>query len=660
MRRFSAIPINRKLMLIIMATSSAALVLACFAFAAYEIVASRQVLPKTMFALADMIGVNSKAALKFEDPKAARDTLESLRAQSQIVSACIYTPEAQVLASYTRADQAPDFVAPELSSEAYRFERDRLFVFHRVIFDDEWIGTVYLESDLHELRARIQRYSAIAVTVLSASLLVAFLLSAKLRRVISDPILQLAQTANVVATQKNYSVRAVKQSEDELGQLIGGFNEMLGQIQARDAALQEAHDELERRVEERTAALTQANAQLKQEIRDRLNLEAQLRQSQKMEAIGQLAAGVAHDFNNIMTIIQGYTSLVLSSARLSPQAEESLRQVSGAADRAAHLTRQLLTFSRKQAMTLRSLDLNDLVSGVTKMLGRILGEHVLLQCAYAPGLPAIQADAGMLEQLITNLAVNARDAMPNGGKLIVRTNRRDIDASYANQNPEARPGRFVCLEVTDTGCGMESATLGKLFEPFFTTKDVGKGTGLGLATVYGIVKQHEGWIEVSSGVGQGSTFRVFFPASEARPVEELDKPAADQNALNGRETILVVEDEPALRRLARRVLSHYGYRVLEADTGSEALNLWRRHSKEIDLLLTDVVMPGGMNGRELADQLRTQERRLRVIFTTGYSLDVMGQDFVPEEGVVLLPKPYQPKTLARAVRECLDGKAPSS
>ncbi|MBI2949931.1 MAG: response regulator, partial [Verrucomicrobia bacterium] len=354
-------------------------------------------------------------------------------------------------------------------------------------------------------------------------------------------------------------------------------------------------------------------------------------------------------------IIQGYTSLVLTTARLNNEASESLRQVSIAADRAANLTRQLLTFSRKQVMQLRSLDLNEVVSRVTVMLGRLLGELITVECQYAPRLPAIQADTGMIEQLITNLAVNARDAMPHGGRLAITTQLREIDPEYLKHNSEAHPGRFVCLTVSDSGCGMESTTLAKLFEPFFTTKEVGKGTGLGLATVYGIVKQHQGWIEVASTVMKGSTFQVFFPAHSDVLADDLVENEAELAVAGGHETILVAEDDPALRRLALQVLRRCGYRVYQARSGQEALKVWELHAGEIDLLLTDMVMPEGINGRELAERLRREKGHLRVIYTSGYSMDVIGQDFVLREGVALLPKPYQPSTLARAVRGCLDG-----
>src|SRR6266540_1555595 len=389
------------------------------------------------------------------------------------------------------------------------------------------------------------------------------------------------------------------------------------------------------------------------DITERLNLEQQLRQSQKMESVGQLAAGVAHDFNNILTIIQGHTELMLADPQLPTGLGEQLKHIATAAARAANLTRQLLTFSRRQVMRPRILDLNEVVGNVTKMLNRLLGEQVSLQCNYSTNLPPVLADLGMMEQLILNLAVNARDAMAKGGQLIISTFSTEIEENYVQSHAEARCGLFVCLGVTDTGCGMDEAVLHRIFEPFFTTKEVGKGTGLGLATVHGIVKLHNGWIEVESRSGMGSTFTVFLPASRARAETDVDGQPRP-TVRGGTETILVVEDETALRGLMRGTLQHYGYHILEAANAAEALRAWDQKSTQIDLLITDMVFPDGVCGDELARQLQRHQAGLRVIFTSGYSLDVAGHDLALREGVNFLQKPFQPTMLARTVRDCLD------
>jgi len=390
-----------------------------------------------------------------------------------------------------------------------------------------------------------------------------------------------------------------------------------------------------------------------EDITERLNLEAQLRQSQKMESIGQLAAGVAHDFNNILTIIKGHTDLLLAKSSVLPELQEPLKKISAAADRAANLTRQLLTFSRRQIIQQRPLDLNEVISNVASMLERTLGEDIVLNFDFERELPAIYADASMVEQIVINLAVNARDAMPRGGQLIVRTAAADVDAQYVQKNAEARVGQFVCLSITDTGFGMDTQVLSHIFDPFFTTKEVGKGTGLGLATVYGITKLHRGWIEVSSKVDAGTVFRIFLPTT-SKQVEPATMKSAEKDVRGGSETILVVEDEAELRLLARQILECYGYRVLEGATGAEALRLWPQHAQEIDLLLTDMVMPEGISGWELAGKLRTEKPDLKVICTSGYSVDLAKMNFDAPQGMRFLQKPFKPQSLALAVRECLD------
>ncbi len=389
-----------------------------------------------------------------------------------------------------------------------------------------------------------------------------------------------------------------------------------------------------------------------QDVTERLNLEAQLRQAQRMDSIGQLAAGVAHDFNNILTIIQGHAGLILAAASLDPDLGESAKQISQAAERAANLTRQLLTFSRKQVMQPQLLDLNEVISDVSRMLRTLIGDQITLRRDTLADLPAIHADPGMLEQILVNFAVNARDAMPRGGTLVIRTYAFEVDEGYTLRHPEARPGYFVCLSVADTGHGMEAETLARIFEPFFTTKEIGQGTGLGLATVYGIVKQHQGWIEVESEVGKGTTFRVLFPVvSKAHKSRETRVPRI---APGGAETILIAEDETPLRDLVKEILETKGYTVLAAPSGPHAIKIWHDRKNDIDLLLTDMMMPGGMSGRELADQILADNPRLKVIYTSGHSVDLISPGFPFEEGLNFLQKPYHPETLAQTVRNRLD------
>ncbi len=389
---------------------------------------------------------------------------------------------------------------------------------------------------------------------------------------------------------------------------------------------------------------------------ERLSLEAQLRQSQKMESVGQLAAGVAHDFNNMLTIIQGHTSSLLAKPGLPSETEDSVQAVYFAAERAAGLTRQLLMFSRKNVMQLRSLDLQEVVGNMTKMLQRLLGETITLEFKPAGENAFVLADSGMIEQVVMNLSVNARDAMTRGGRMNISIETVDVEDAFVETHPQARPGPFVRLRVSDTGCGMDAATLSRIFEPFFTTKDVGQGTGLGLATVYGIVKQHEGWVEVKSEPGKGSTFDVYFPASDEVPAPKNRVNASPAAIASGKETVLIVEDEPILRSMARDILEECGYRILEASSGRDALDLWKRRADDIDLVLTDMVMPDGVSGVDLAGQLLAGRPGLKIVFTSGYTANEVNQEMLTRTGASFLSKPYTHTELAKTVRDCLDQK----
>ncbi len=390
------------------------------------------------------------------------------------------------------------------------------------------------------------------------------------------------------------------------------------------------------------------------DITESAQLEEQLRQSQKMDAIGQLSGGVAHDFNNILTIIRCHVSLLQTHGSLPPEAQESVTEIGEGAERAANLTRQLLAFSRRQTLQPVSLDLNEVVANLTRMLQRILGEDIKMHLHYAAQPVVVRADATMLEQVLLNLAVNSRDAMPGGGRLVVETARVELNAERVAQMPAGRPGNFVTLSVNDTGCGIAPEILPRIFEPFFTTKDIGKGTGLGLATVYGIIQQHRGWVNVTSELGKGTAFTIFLPELHELPVVPPSRAPAPPTAA-GKETVLVVEDEPALRALMRKILSRAGYQILEAATGTAALEVWANHKDQIKLLLTDLVMPDGLGGRELARRLTTERPGLRVLYTSGYSADVAGKDFPLQEGVNFLSKPFETTKLTQIVRATLDG-----
>jgi len=389
------------------------------------------------------------------------------------------------------------------------------------------------------------------------------------------------------------------------------------------------------------------------DVTDQRRLQQQVLQSQKLEAVGRLAGGIAHDFNNLLTVITSYSDLLLEDLAPGDAKRDDLEQVRKAADGAAALTRQLLAFSRQQVVEPRVVSLNTVVEGLHKILRRVIGEDVELTTTLAPDLGAVRADVGQLEQVLMNLAVNARDAMPTGGRLTIETANVEHDPDYARDQDAAAVRRFAMLAVSDTGCGMDEATKAKIFEPFFTTKEPGKGTGLGLATVYGIVQQAGGFIWVYSEPGHGTSFKIYLPQVDA--TAEVAAAATGARAPRGTETVLLVEDAAAVRAVTKQVLERQGYTVVEAPDGEAAVRLAQRHRGPIHLLLTDVVMPR-VSGRELAEQLARVRPDTRVLYASGYTDDSVVRHGILESGTAYLQKPFSPESLARKVREVLDGR----
>jgi two-component system cell cycle sensor histidine kinase/response regulator CckA len=382
-------------------------------------------------------------------------------------------------------------------------------------------------------------------------------------------------------------------------------------------------------------------------------LQGQLRQAQKMEAFGQLAGGVAHDFNNILTVILGNASILQLTDLDEETKTSAIAEIIKSAERAANLTRQLLTFSHRQPIQASNMDLNEVVKNITTMLQRLIGEHISLVTLYAPGGALIHADRSMMDQVLVNLAVNSRDAMPKGGRLTVQTAVATIDERMTHTKPGTRPGEFIRLSVTDSGQGIEPEHLAHIFEPFFTTKEVGKGTGLGLATVFGIVEQHHGWIDVESKLNSGTSFDIYLPRlakNNVLPAEHKAKSALP----HGTETILLAEDDDSVREFVQTTLVLHGYQVHATASGASALRIWETYKDSIDLLVTDMVMPGGVSGRELADRIKTQKPEIKVIYCSGYTDDMLGESSLLRNNINFLEKPFSQSALLQRVRDCLD------
>ena len=396
----------------------------------------------------------------------------------------------------------------------------------------------------------------------------------------------------------------------------------------------------------------EAFRKLRHETAEKIKLEQQLLHVQKMESIGRLAAGVAHDFNNVLSVIIGYSDLLLGSIPSDDPVHEKIKRIHESGNQAATLTRQLLAFSRKQVLEKKVVSINTIIRNFLKILGKMVGEDIVITTYLSEESCTVEADPGQIEQIIMNLIVNARDAMPNGGEIIIETAEVMLDQYFVNRHREVKPGRYVLMAISDTGEGMDEHVLSKIFDPFFTTKEHGKGTGLGLATVYGIVKQHNGYIYAYSEKGRGTTFKIYLPAS-TKPEEEVDGKSAVRALLEGNETILIVDDNASIRQLIVETLKPLGYNCLQAGCGEDAVNVLRKHGGEVHLLLTDVVMPG-MSGRELAETIRKERPGIKVIFMSGYTENIIAHHGVLEHGINYISKPVTPVTLTQKIRSVLD------
>lgn len=443
--------------------------------------------------------------------------------------------------------------------------------------------------------------------------------------------------------------------QDRTAELAWANNALVTEITERkraQSALQKANDELEDRVKERTAELARANDALLAEIIERKELEEQLLQAQKMEALGRLAGGIAHDFNNILTAIIGYSDLLLRKFQEGDSTYQALQEIEKSGRRAAALTSQLLAFSRKQMLQPKVLNLNLITTNLERMLRRIIEEDIELVLSLDQSVGQVQADPSQIEQVIVNLAVNARDAMPEGGKLVLETANITLGEGYVSDRLEVKPGNYVMLAITDTGCGIDNENLAKIFEPFFTTKEQGKGTGLGLSTVYGIVRQSGGHIFAYSELNHGTTFKIYLPRIDEVP-DGLSECNQTHVVSGGNETILVAEDEEVVRKLVRNILESHGYTVLEAARGSDAIHICSKYEDTIHLLVTDVVMPQ-MSGKQLSEFVSQMRINMRVLFMSGYTENAIVHHGVVDSATAFVQKPFVPSALLKKVREVLD------
>ncbi|MEW6160030.1 MAG: ATP-binding protein [Verrucomicrobiota bacterium] len=771
MRSLRNLSIKRKLMFLMMLTSSLALLLASSAFIAYEWFTFRKVMVRDLTTQAEIIAANSSAALLFDDPVNARETLMSLQAKSHVLSACIFSLDGRILAEYSRDDrqETPTFL--DVAATRHRFHKSSVSLYLPVNLKGERLGLVYLKSDFQPIYNRLVQYLEITILVLVVSSLAAFSLSSLLQRIISEPILKLARVTREVSTNKNYSIRAEKESQDELGTLMDGFNDMLAQIQSREIALQSAHDKLEQRVTERTRELQQEVFERKRaetaladekellavalrsigdaviatdkagriilfnavaekltgwnyvdalgepvesvfsirlenqpepasvlqvldseqsvelppnailvgldgserlvagnasplrnkdgkvigvalafrDITEQQKMATELLKASKLESLGVLAGGIAHDFNNILGSILGNLSLAKMLVAAETELYTTLERAVKASLRAKELTRQLLTFAKGGAPVRKAASIADLIRDTTHFVLR--GSNVRSELLLPDDLWPAEIDEGQIGQVLDNLIINARQAMPDGG--VVKLKAENLVLPENSRIPLST-GRYIHLSIHDTGIGIAPENLPKIFDPYFTTKQ--KGSGLGLATTYSIMRKHEGHISVESAPGEGTTFHLYLPAS-SKPLPE--KPAEKLGTLGGQGRVLVMDDEPSIRQLLQAMLKMLGYEVETVTDGAEAIQVYcvaQATGKPFNVVIMDLTIPGGMGGKEAIQKLTILDPEVRAIVSSGYSNDPVMANFKEYGFRGMVAKPYQIEDLARALKEVITAR----
>jgi signal transduction histidine kinase/CheY-like chemotaxis protein len=646
--------ISRKLVLGVLLTTLTALLVACASMLVLDIRGYQAGWVGDLQAQADIIAQVTQPALEFNDTKVAQENLLQLRARPLIAGAAVYRPDGSMFAYYAKTPEEVQRLPKRLPRAGNTIDGGKIAVATRMLRNGEVAGIVYLEAE-YPLMTQVKRYLSILGAVLFGSLLVAMLMSSWLQAAIIKPVLALTEAVDQVIRRRDFSMRVPKTTEDEVGVLVDAFNGMLGEVGERAKALEASNSKMQHEVEvriEAEEAVRQLNNSLEERIRERtVELEkthAQLRQSQKLEAIGQLTGGVAHDFNNVLQVISGNLQLLQMSLAGNPEAQRRLETAAFAADRGAKLSSQLLAFARRHPLQPVATSIGRVLRGMDDLLRRALGESVHIETVVAGGLWTTMVDPHQLENVILNLAINARDAMKGDGRLTLELNNAMLDDNYVLHEPEVAPGQYVMLAISDTGSGMPPDVVARAFEPFFTTKREGEGTGLGLSMAYGFVKQSNGHIRIYSEVGSGTTIKVYLPRS-TQPEVELPN-LRNAPVVGGTETILVVEDDLAVQATVVDMLQALGYRVLKANDGQSALTILQS-GIPIDMLFTDVVMPGPVRSIEVARQAKEMLPGIEVLFTSGYTQNAIVHGGRLDEGVELISKPYRRDELARKIRQ---------
>ena len=631
MQLFRGLSINRKITAIIMFISGIVLVLSFAAIITTDLILYRSSMIKNLSTLADIIGTNSTAALIFNDPDAAEEILEALSVERNIVQANIYTTKGRLFASYHKGG-SPERSAfhnpfadasgtdPDAKEKGYSFDKSHLSLYKRIVLDNEHIGTVQLHSTLNEYYYRMELYMVIGAVIMLASILLAFLLSSRLQHVISEPILNLAHTMNLISKEKRYSLRAEKHSDDELGSLIDGFNEMLSLIQARDEELEKHSDHLENLVRIRTSELSMINEELKETVLELQQARKAAEQAQKMEAIGTLAGGVAHDLNNILAGLVGYPQLLLMEIPEDSPLRRPIMTMQKSGEKAAAVVQDLLTLARRGVSVKEVVNFNDIVYEYLKSheCATLKKYHpdVHIEADLDHNLMHIVGSPVHLSKTLMNLVSNAAEAMPDGGNITVKLGNCHIQEPIQGYDTIIE-GDYVVLSVSDTGVGISREDKDKIFEPFYTKKVMGRsGTGLGMAVVLGAVQDHSGYITVQSVEGEGTVFTLYFPATRQELSKDTSLISIQEYTGNG-ETILIVDNVEEQRATATAMLRRLGYKAVSVPNGEEAIEYVKNN--KVDLLVLDMIMDPGIDGLETYKRISEFKPGQKAIIASGFT-----------------------------------------
>lgn len=631
--------IQNKVSTAIFTTSLVGLVVASIVFIVFDQASIRQTIVQELSILAKVIADRTPAPLEFGDRDLARETLSTLAARESIQVACIFDQANEVFAEYRRDGSNSTYCQNLERREKVVFTSNHVQLVEPVMSSGQEIGTVLIKSSLDELDRRLLRYLFTVAIALIISVLVVTLLSQRISRTVGRPILELANRATDIG-EGRYEVVEPEENVVEISVLAKAFNQMLLNLEDANKTLEDRLIELVNEINERELA-EQRRAQL----------EEQLIQSQKMEAVGQLTGGIAHDFNNLLTIILGNLRLINDMLPEDEDLREVIDDALSAGKDAAKLTQSLLAFSRKQSLDPQVIELASQLENFVRILKPALTDRIELKLELDSSLPNIYIDGNQFESAILNLAINARDAMPQGGTIRIFANEVNVSPAEAEGLGGLKAGRYVCVRVSDTGSGMSPEVVERCTEPFFTTKSVGKGSGLGLSMVYGLVKQSHGGLKIESFEGQGTSIFLYFPVTSK--LDDKSEPEAEEQSRQGlgTERILLVEDESRVRKLADRNLKNLGYQVVEAGSGDEALQILFQDSN-FALVFSDVLMPGEINGIELAEKIKQQWPSIRVLLASGFN-KAMSENPLPED-IFFLQKPYTKEQLANQIRNALD------